>query len=132
MIGVGKRRWPVVQVRGLYHATLPVEDLERAERFYRDVLGIPRHATPSFFPETVVFLDLGNTMVHLVKRRDDVPPLDPRSTHLAIEVDDLEAAYERVRAAGVGGLTDIHPRPGGLRCFFFLDTENNRVELVQP
>ncbi len=114
----------------LFHATLPVWDLARAESFWRDLLAIERHATPSYFPETVVFLDLGNTMIHLVRYRDDIPRPDYRSTHLAIEVDDLDAAFARVRASGVRLLTDIVERPD-MRCFYFVDTEGNRIELTQ-
>ena len=121
----------MARATGLFHATLPVTDLARAERFYQELLGIERHATPSYFPETVVFLDLVNTMIHLVRYPDDVPRPDPRSTHLAIEVDDLEAALAKVKAMGATILRDIVARPDGMRCFYFLDTEGNRVELVQ-
>lgn len=121
----------MVRATGLFHATLPVWDLERAERFYHDLLGVQRHTTPSYFPATVVFLDLGNTMIHLVRYGDDVPRPDPRSTHLAIEVDDLDAAFARVKAANIEPLSDIVTRADGMRCFYFLDSENNRVELVQ-
>jgi len=120
----------MVRARGLFHATLPVWDLERAERFWRDLLGIARHPTPSYLPDRVVFLDLGNAMIHLVRPADGPPPPPPRSTHLALEVDDLDAAYARVRAAGCELLTEITPRPD-MRCFFFLDPEGNRIELTQ-
>jgi predicted enzyme related to lactoylglutathione lyase len=126
------RRLPiVVKATGLFHATLPVWDLVRAETFWRDLLGIERHAIPSYFPNTVVFLDLGNTMIHLVRYGDDVPRPDPRSTHVAIEVDDLDAALVKVRATGQTILREIQDRPDGMRCFYFLDTEGNRVELTQ-
>ena len=121
----------MVRATGLFHATLPVWDLERAERFYNDLLSIQRHATPSYFPATVVFLDLGNTMIHLVRYGDDVPRPDSRSTHLAIEVDDLEAARSKVQEAGITPATEILTRADGMRCFYFIDTEGNRVELVQ-
>ncbi|MFA5026771.1 MAG: VOC family protein [Candidatus Methylomirabilota bacterium] len=120
----------MVRARGLFHATLPVRDLERAEGFWRGLLGIARHPTPSYLPDRVVFLDLGNAMNHLVRPVDGTPPLPPRSTHLAIEVDDLDAAYARVRAAGCELLTEITPRPD-MRCFYFLDPEGNRIELTQ-
>jgi len=122
----------VIRAKGLFHATLPVWDLERTEAFYRELLGIQRHATPSYFPNSVVFLDLGNTMIHLVRYRDDVPRPDPRSTHLAIEVDDLDAAFELVKARGLTLLSqEIVTRPDGMRCFYFLDIDNNRIELTQ-
>jgi predicted enzyme related to lactoylglutathione lyase len=121
---------PMAQVKGLFHATLPVYDLERAETFYREVLGIPRHSIPSYFPDRVVFLDLGNTMIHLVRYKDEFSRGDYQAHHLAIEVDDLEAAMEAVKTAGCRVLNDIVQRPD-MRCFNFLDTEENRVELTQ-
>jgi predicted enzyme related to lactoylglutathione lyase len=122
----------VVRATGLFHATLPVWDLERAETFYRDLFGIERHATPSYFPNNVVFLDLGNTMIHLVRYNDDVPRPDPRSTHVAIEVDDIDAAFGLVQERGVTMLSkEIVTRPDGMRCFYFLDLDNNRIELTQ-
>jgi catechol 2,3-dioxygenase-like lactoylglutathione lyase family enzyme len=121
----------MARVTGLFHATLPVNELERAETFYREMLGIKRHATPSPFPENVVFLDLGNTMIHLVRRRDGVPLIDPRSTHMALEVDDLDAFYAAAKERGVAGLSEeIMVRPD-FRCFFMLDPDNNRIELTQ-
>ena len=120
----------MVKVRSLFHATLPVFDLERAEMFYREVLGIQRHKTPSYIPERVVFLDLGNTMIHLVRYKDEYSRGDYQAHHLAIEVDDLEGAMARVKASGVRVLNDFVDRPD-MRCFNFLDTEGNRVELMQ-
>ena len=122
----------MVRATGLFHATLPVWELERAETFYRELLGIERHATPSYFPNNVVFLDLGSTMIDLVRYGDDVPRPDPRSTHLAIEVDDLDAAFALVQERGVTLLSkEIVTRPDGMRCFYFLDLDNNRIELTQ-
>lgn len=122
----------MVRATGLFHATLPVWDLDRAETFYRELLGIERHATPSYFPNSVVFLDLGNTMIHLVRYGDDVPRPDPRSTHVAIEVDDIDTALAQVRERELTVLSDgIVTRADGMRCFYFLDLDNNRIELTK-
>jgi predicted enzyme related to lactoylglutathione lyase len=120
----------MVKARYLFHATLPVWDLARAEQFWKELLGIERHAVPSYHPATVVFLDLGNAMLHLVRYGDDVPRPDPRSTHVAIEVDDLDGVYAEVQARGLKLLTGIVERPD-MRCFYFIDTEGNRVELTE-
>jgi predicted enzyme related to lactoylglutathione lyase len=142
-----------VQVTGLFHAALAAWDLDRAETFYREVLGIQRHSQPSYFPGSVVFLDLGNTMIHLIRDNPAMARPNPQAPgtepdteetflqrqlaaqrlrlHLAIVVDDLDAAYERVRAAGRPITQERAARPDGMRFFYFLDTENNRVELVQ-
>ena len=121
----------MVKATGLFHATLPVWDIERAERFWHELLGIVPHVTPSYFPGRVTFLDLGNTMIHLVRYGDEVPRPDPRSTHVAIDVDDLDAALEKVTATGSQILSGIQTRPDGMRCFYFIDSEGNRIELVQ-
>jgi catechol 2,3-dioxygenase-like lactoylglutathione lyase family enzyme len=142
-----------VQVTGLFHAALAVWDLDRAETFYREVLGIQRHAHPSYFPGSVVFLDLGSTMIHLIRDSPAMARPNPQAAgtepdteetflrrqlaaqrlrlHVAIAVDDLDAAYARVRAAGRPITQERGMRSDGMRFFYFLDTENNRVELVQ-
>jgi catechol 2,3-dioxygenase-like lactoylglutathione lyase family enzyme len=142
-----------VQVTGLFHAALAVWDLDRAETFYREVLGIQRHAQPSYFPGSVVFLDLGSTMIHLIRDSPAMARPNPQAAgtepdteetflrrqlaaqrlrlHVAIAVDDLDAAYARVRAAGRPITQERGMRSDGMRFFYFLDTENNRVELVQ-
>ena len=79
----------------------------------------------------VVFLDLGNTMIHLVRYGADVPRPDVRSTHVAIAVDDLEGALADVKARGLTVLREPADRPDGARCFFFVDPDGNRVELIQ-
>jgi len=116
---------------GLYHATLPVWDLDASERFWRELLGVRRHAKPSYVPEMVVFLDLGNTMLHLVRYGDEVPRPDVRSTHLAIAVDDLDGALAEVKARGLEVLREPTGRPDGARCFYFVDPDGNRVELIE-
>ncbi|MBI2940475.1 MAG: VOC family protein [Chloroflexi bacterium] len=121
----------MARATGLFHATLPVWDLERAERFWRELLGVQRHATPSYHPAAVVFLDLGNAMLHLVRYPDDVPRPDPRSTHVAIEVDDVDDAAAVVRSRGLPVLGGPLARPDGSRSFYFLDPDNNRIELIQ-
>ena len=98
----------MARATGLYHATLPVWDLDASEAFWRELLGIRRHAKPSYVPGMVVFLDLGNTMIHLVQYGADVPRPDVRSTHVAIAVDDLEGALADVKARGLTGA----PRAG--------------------
>ncbi len=116
---------------GLYHATLPVWTLDASEAFWRHLLGIQRHAKPSYVPGMVVFLDLGNTMIHLVQYGPDVPRPDVRSTHVAIAVDDLEDALAAVKSRGLTVLREPDGRPDGARCFFFLDPDGNRIELIQ-
>ncbi len=50
--------------------------------------------------------------------------------HLAICVDDFDAAVEKVRAAGVNGLKDPVVADNGLGIMFFEDPDGNLVHLV--
>jgi catechol 2,3-dioxygenase-like lactoylglutathione lyase family enzyme len=121
----------MARAKGLYHATLQVWDLDASETFWRDLLGIRRHAKPSYVPGTVVFLDLGNTMLHLVRHGAEIPRPDVRSTHIAIAVDDLEGALADVRARGLTVVREPADLPDGARSFYFLDPDGNRVELIR-
>jgi catechol 2,3-dioxygenase-like lactoylglutathione lyase family enzyme len=118
-------------VTGVHHVGIPVYDLARAEAFYRDVLGIERSAIPSYNPASIVFLDCGESMIHLIRYGDAVQRPGRRGVHWAFEVSDLDAAYERVVAAGAEIEVPISQRPDGTPYFFFYDPEGNRIELCR-
>ena len=77
-------------------ATLIVSDLERSLRFYRDVVGL----TENDSGVGSAVLASGDARI-LLRRVADMPPVDRRVVHLNLEVDDVHAEYERLRAAGV-------------------------------
>ena len=86
-------------LRSLSAVRIFVDDLERARRFYGDVLELrERSATP----EWAVF-DIGGTDLILER----VPPDDPehdlvgRFLAVSFEVDDIDAAYRNLMAKGV-------------------------------
>jgi glyoxylase I family protein len=120
-----------MKVTGIHHVGIPVFDLARAFAFYRDVLGIPLSRTPSYHPESIVFLDCGGSMVHLIRYGDGVQRPGRRGVHWAFEVDDVDAAYARVVAAGGEIETVVSNRPDGTPYFFFYDPEGNRIELCK-
>ncbi|HVB96287.1 MAG TPA: VOC family protein [Chloroflexota bacterium] len=118
-----------MQITGIHHIGLPVYDLARAEKFYGDVLGFKRSAIPSYSPATIVFLDCGPSLIHLIRYADGVQRQGRKGVHWAFEVDDLEAAYRRVVDAGAEIETEIKLRPDNTPYFFFYDSEGNRIEL---
>lgn len=118
-----------MQITGIHHVGLPVYDLERAEAFYRDVLGIGRSKVPSYNPASIVFLDCGPGMIHLIRYADSVQRPGRKGVHWAFEVDDVDAAYGRVVEAGCEIEVPPSRRPDGSPYFFFYDTEGNRIEI---
>ena len=87
--------------------------------------------------ERIVFLRAGNAFVELFQYVDPPSRLAPRRPvtesgylHLCIAVDDLDAAYERLRRAGVA--FESPPIDAILLRFCFIaDCEGNRVELME-
>ena len=80
-----------MQVRGLRQVGQHVDDLDRAVAFYRDLLGLRLIAR--FDPPGIAFFDLDGTRVLL--------EAGAPSAILYLAVDDVAAATEELRAAGV-------------------------------
>jgi catechol 2,3-dioxygenase-like lactoylglutathione lyase family enzyme len=83
-------------VRRLNVVYLYVSEMERSLGFYRDLLGIPLDGDGDWQEA-----QLGGTRFALHLAHDDIGPLSAGSVHVNLEVTDLDAAMERLRAAGV-------------------------------
>jgi lactoylglutathione lyase len=75
---------------------LYVSDMERSLAFYRDLLGIPLVGDAHWQEAT-----LGGTRFALHETHEGIGPLSTGTIHINLEVADIEAAAERVRAAGI-------------------------------
>jgi catechol 2,3-dioxygenase-like lactoylglutathione lyase family enzyme len=92
-----------VDIRVLHHVSLPVSDLERSRRFYREVLGLEEIERPPF-PFPGAWLRLGDRELHLIAGEGAVPRgaegTDPRQLHFAVRVASYRRALEHLRAHG--------------------------------
>ena len=102
--------------------TLGVSDLERATRFYRDVLGLPQRPTPT----TVAFFEMGKTWLSLYPREalaaDAGVPAERSGfpgfalAHNVRSIAEVEALLSASRAAELHGklasLKERHARGG--------------------
>jgi len=79
----------------LAQVAIPVQDLERAKAFYREILGLA-HLFDA--PPGLAFFQCGET--RLMLSRPEGPETSGRSI-LYYGVDDVESAYEEMRARGV-------------------------------
>lgn len=116
------------------HAGVTVRDLERAKRFYGELLGLKEVYRPDLgFPGA--WYAIGETQLHLMVPPPDRPAGDPdpefagRLRHIAVGVADWESLGRRLRSEGVP-VRDSAPSPGGPRRVFVKDPDGNVLELV--
>ncbi len=106
----------------LNHVAIVVPDLDAAARRWRDLFGA-RVSAPRPLPEhgvTTVFVALPGARIELLHPLGAESPVasflerNPAGGihHLCFDVDDLEAARDRLVAAGARVLGDGRPRPG--------------------
>ena len=106
----------------LNHVAIVVADLAAATETYRATLGASV-SEPMPLPEhgvTTVFVILGNTKIELLHPLGEQSPIasflqrhpDGGLHHVCYEVEDIEAARDRLQASGARVLGDGQPRPG--------------------
>ena len=98
---------------------LPVVDVERAQRHYRDTLGFEiGWLDPS---KEIGAVSRGSVAIFFRKR---VPPFEP-TVHWVF-ADDLDASYEELTSLGARIVEPLERKPWGLRQFTIEDLDGNR------
>jgi len=128
----------------LDHVGIAVSDLQASLAFFRDVLGLHVEATEEIASQRVraTFLDTGHSTFELLEATSPDSPIakfaekrGPGMHHVALRVDDIEAALAHLRARGIR-LIDDKPRPGaeGALVAFIHPSQAHGVlvELKQP
>jgi catechol-2,3-dioxygenase len=117
----------------LDHFGLDVSDLDRAERFYMEILGLD---VAQRFGHHQVLLRCGGQMLALFERPDLPPRITDRidnplgKGHHAFKVSpaDLRAAQSAFEAKGIPTYGPIDW--GDHDCLYFLDPDGNLLEIV--
>src|SRR5215203_5948341 len=97
---------PPIATGRLNHIALPTADPERGVRFYRDVLGFMETPRPAFsFRGAWLLKREVGVMIHLIHDEAFQPspdkPINSRANHLAMQVDDYDAAVALLAKHGV-------------------------------
>jgi lactoylglutathione lyase len=121
-------------VKKLLHTRYRVEDLEKTVAFYKDVLGLEevRRHTSGRGSQLVFFKAPGSEELIEICKYDASGPVQvgPDLTHLAFEVDDMEAFAKHAELKGYP-LSD-GPHKGSGSTIAFIDApEGYEVELIQ-
>ena len=114
-----------IRFKAVNHITYNVTDLDRALRFWEDVLGV-KQIPKMVDSDRLLWLQVpSGTMIHIIL--NDEAPSRP-SHHSAFEVDDIEAAERAMKAQGLE-TTPISTRNDGQRSFNINDPDGNRIEI---
>lgn len=142
-----------MSVQTIRHAGIVVSDMARSLPFYRDLLGLEIWADfkdSSPYVQAVTDLPGANVWMVKLKARDGasiellqylshpqaVPPprraCDAGVNHVALQVDDIDAVYGKLKAHGIR----FHAPPtvssdGGAKVTYCRDPEGVMIELVQ-
>src|SRR5205085_12145388 len=122
-------------VKKLLHTRYRVADLEKTVSFYRDVLGLEetRRHTSGRGSQLVFLKAPGSEEEIEICKFDESGPVQvgPDLTHLAFEVDDLQAFAKEAAAKGYP-LSDGPTKTSSGSVIAFLDApEGYEVELIQ-
>lgn len=100
------------------HIGIAVDALDRVLPFYRDVLGMPEVPLADSDGAKIAGLSAGESLVELLEAETPDSPIGkfiskrgPGIHHICFAVDDLAAALDRCRKAGVRLIDDV-PRMG--------------------
>ncbi len=119
----------------LLHTRYRVNDLDRTVRFYRDVLGLveeSRHKSPRGSELVFMKAPESEELIELCYFPSSGPvQVQPDLTHLAFQVDDLEAFARELERKGVK-LSDGPTTSSTGSIFAFVDApEGYEIELIQ-
>src|ERR1700731_2909932 len=115
----------MIQTSGVDHVVLHVNDVQRAKKFYTDVLGMTVYREDG----RQVFLHAGQQGVALFEKEGGAPLTAGNDlNHLALNV--ASGTYETLKAELEGHGVTVTGRPGEDRCIYFRDPDGHRLQLM--
>ena len=115
----------MIQASGVDHVVLHVSDVERAKKFYTEVLGMTVYRED----DGQVFMHAGQQGVALFEK-ERATPLKAGNylNHLALNV--ASGDYETLKAELEKHGVAVSGRPGQDRCIYFRDPDGHRLQLM--
>ena len=119
-----------MQITQSLHAALLVSDLEKAEHFYGQILGLTKANRSRNFPG--IWYQVGNFQIHLIVSSEIIPDLVNleklgRNRHLAFSVANLDNAKTQLLANNC----PIQMSASGRAALFTQDPDGNIIELQE-
>ena len=126
----------MVRFRAPDYVVVVVEDLDRALRFYCDLLGLPLDHRSGPFAQfatgvTRVALYERRAMAATLGRELEPPSPDAPGFELGFKVDDCDAAFDDLVSGGAAPAVPPTDRVWGQRTAYVRDPDGHLVELAQ-
>lgn len=128
-------------ITGLAHIALYTKDLETSIRFYENLGGILTDRAQVAKPagtNLLAMVKLAGFFLEIIEPHDGSPvtPEGGLFPHLALEVDDIDAAVSNLKNAGINTFrmdvpNDMPGLFGGIRNIFFTGPNGEQLELLQ-
>jgi lactoylglutathione lyase len=119
----------------LDHVTINVRSMEKSIAFYENVIGLPKGQQVDMGNHVIQYFDLGNCLLELIQYRYDTDgcdcPVDNigKLRHIALETDDVQGMFERIRDSGMAVILAEPAHCDNLSFTNFLIRDPNGVEL---
>ena len=123
-------------VAGVAHVGLYIKDVERSIKFYQEILGFEmiRRFT-SLEGNLMAFMKSGNLIIELIQHVEWMDRKDGLFDHIAMEVTDIEAVSEALKAKGITFEADIYydslVTDAGVKYQAFRGPDGEHLEIYQ-
>lgn len=118
-------------VIGIEHTAIASPDPEKLARWYVDHLSFTINYQSATSKTTFIKAPNGSMFEIILSKGERGPqtPKDPGLRHVAIAVDDFDADYKTLKAAGIRLEEPVDSK--GVRLVFFADPDGNILHLIQ-
>ena len=120
------------EITGLAHIGIFVKDIDVSIDFYKRLgFALDKEEQPGI---RLAFLSAGSCLIELVEKKDEPARLAGPVDHIAMVVDDIEAAIENAKAQGIeidASTISEAPILGGVKNVFFAGPDGERLEFFE-
>ena len=119
-------------ITAIHHASVIVQDTERALKFYGGILGLELDTSRPELGYPGAWLKVGDAQIHLLELPNPDPITDRpqhggRDRHLALAITNLDMIQSSLEESGV----DYTLSKSGRRALFCRDYDGNALELIE-
>jgi catechol 2,3-dioxygenase-like lactoylglutathione lyase family enzyme len=145
-------------IKGMHHVAISTANIDRLLRFYCDHLGFKLLAEMEWEPGSelgdqvdhivghqhtaakLAMVSTGNMIIEMFEYRSPTPTpeatewrgYDHGYTHICLEVENIDIAYDTLKKAGMTFLNSPPSKPyNGVRCLYGRDPEGHMIELIE-